>query len=121
MHYLKTVDSSFVIDVLNNEMSSFGFKKTLLKQILEEKVYENDFQNLEKLNRIRNLFGHASLSLKSDTNINDEKAEIYFIDPKKSGNEINPKTKAEEFENLLSKVMHWLIKVGKERGINYPD
>ena len=32
MHYLKTVNTGFVIDVLNNEMSSFGFKKTLLKQ-----------------------------------------------------------------------------------------
>jgi len=121
MHYLKTVDTGFVIDVLNNEMSSFGFKKTLLKQILGEEIYKSDFQNLEKLNRIRNLFGHASLKLKNGENIADEKAVIYFNDPKKPGNEVDPKTESEEFEKLFLLVDNWLITAGKEKGINYTE
>jgi len=121
MHYLKQVDTGFVIDVLNNEMSAFGFKKTLLKQILDEKEHNIEFQKLEKLNRLRNLFGHASLKLKEGKNITDPNAKICFNDPKKSGNEVDPQTASEEFEKLFLDVLKWLEKIGKEKGINYPD
>lgn len=121
MHYLKTVDTGFVIDVLNNEMSSFGFKKTLLKQILDEKTYNSEFQKLEKLNRLRNLFGHASLKLQEGTNIADQNAKICFNDPKKSSSEVDPKTASKEFEKLFLEVLSWLQTVGTEKGINYPS
>lgn len=124
MHYLGRVDTNFTIDILNNEMSSFGFKKTMLKQILGEKKHASDFQKLEKLNRIRNLFGHATLILMSDKgikSITDEKAKILFRNPKKPNEEIDPETKFKEYEKLFLEVDNWLRTIGRDKGINYPQ
>ena len=51
-HYLGKVETNFVVNVLNNEMASFGFKKTVLKQIIDEKtrkeLTQKDWKELAK-------------------------------------------------------------------------
>ena len=118
-YFLGKVDTDFVLNVLNNEMSSFGFKKTILKQILDEKNYQKKFEDLEKLNRIRNLFGHGSLDLKTGE-FNAQDAEWYLINPKKADDAIDPDTSKKEFDTLLVSVNAWLISVSKNKGIPYP-
>ena len=124
MHYLKRVDSDFVIDVLNNEMSSFGFKKSILKQILNGADHESSFKKLEKLNRIRNLFAHATpilMNVDVTKNINDERAEVWFRNPKIPGTEVDPQIKFKEYNELFPQVCSWLNSIGRKNGINYPE
>ena len=120
-HFLGRVETDFVVNILNNEMSSFGFKKTVLKQIMDERNYNQEFQNLEKLNRIRNLFGHGSLNLRKGTNIAAVDAEIWFLDPKKVGQPADPAANLKTFDELFTIVSNWLIKVGKDKGVPYPE
>jgi hypothetical protein len=121
MHYLKRVDTNFVVNVLNNEQSNFGFKKNILKQIIDCKKYKKEFKILENLNRIRNLFGHASFNIKNQNNkLTDESIKMYLNDPKKSGNIIDPEVKMKEFLELYNEFWPWLIKISKQFGIKYP-
>lgn len=120
IHYLKEVNVNFVINVLNNEMSSFGLKKNILKQIVNTKKYKKQFENLETLNRIRNLFGHVSLCLTDETkNIKDANAKIHLNNPKKPDDKLNPDEKLKEFKELFNSVLNWLIEIGKEKGVPF--
>jgi len=119
-HYLGKVETNFVVNVLNNEMASFGFKKTVLKQIIDEKTYQQEFQNLEKINRIRNLFSHGSLNLKEGSNITAPDAKIWLNDPKKVDQPTDPGENLKSFDELFITVLNWLIEIGKEKGVPYP-
>lgn len=118
-HFLGRVDTDFVINVLNNEMSSFAFKKTILKQIVDEKATQKNFNDLEKLNRIRNLFCHGSLNLPQGSNIKDPDANIFFNDPKKVNELADPEENLEVFDKLFSIVSDWLVKIGEEKGMKF--
>lgn len=119
-HYLNKVDKNFVVDVLNNEFSSFAFKKKILEQIVDRRQYAKEFEYLEKMNRIRNIFGHASIELHNGNDIYATSSEIWLIDPKKAGNTINPENRMKEFLDLENDVTNWLKALSKDMGINYP-
>lgn len=119
-HYLGKVETNFVVNVLNNEMASFGFKKTVLKQIVDETTCQQKFQNLEKINRIRNLFSHGSLNLKEGSNITAPDAKIWLNDPKKVNQPSDPEENLKSFDELFIAVSNWLIEIGKEKGVPYP-
>ncbi|PIR07107.1 MAG: hypothetical protein COV55_01610 [Candidatus Komeilibacteria bacterium CG11_big_fil_rev_8_21_14_0_20_36_20] len=100
-------------------MSSFGFKKTILKQILGENKYSAEFQKLEHLNKLRNLFGHASLNLVQGNNMSDPKAEVHFNDPKKPDNIIDPADALQDFNKSYPEVLEWLKEISKDKGVVY--
>ena len=119
-HFLGKVSPNFVVAVLNNEMSSFGFKKTVLKQILDDKKFGKEFQYLEDLNRIRNIFGHASMELMNDVKVDDPNADIWLSNPKKIGDKVDPTEKSKTFYKTYLTVYKWLIDIGRERGVPFP-
>ena len=87
-----------------------------MKQILDKK--STKFENLEKLNRIRNLFGHGSLNLHSGQGTPNE--EWYLNDPKKAEEVIDPTTLKNDFNQLYFSITEWLITESKVKGIPYP-
>lgn len=82
-----------------------------------EKSCKKEFENLEKLNNIRNLFGHASLSVDRVGRAEDIK--VFFSDPKHPNVQVDPEEKLAEFNNLFPGVLKWLKNASQQLGVNF--
>jgi len=118
-HYLGHPDADFVVNVLGNELSNFGFKRNILEHIIEEKEdNKKQIDNLHKLNRIRNLFCHSTPKVKEDKE--KENKQIFFTNPKSPKNqdkELNMEKELEKFKELHAVVSSWLINIAKAKGV----
>jgi hypothetical protein len=118
-NFLGKIDINFVINVLNNEQSSFAFKRNILVQLIDSDKYKKKIEELHRLNNLRNIFGHASLRLRSGQSREDENAVFDFNDPRKKDNILDAQKLLDEFTVLYPIVLEWLITLGKERGITH--
>lgn len=113
LHFLHKVDTDFIIKVLGDEQATFGFRRNILKQIVEDnRESKAGLENLAILNRIRNLFGHAIAEIKDEV----KKAPVYFQDPKKSGKKLDAQEEFDRFYKLYDLTFQWLKSVLIEKG-----
>ena len=119
MNFLGKIDINFIINVLNNEQSSFAFKRNILIQLIDSDKFKKNIENLHRLNNLRNVFGHASLRLINEKSPEDENAVFNFNNPKKSNDTLEAQKLFDEFKTLYPIVLEWLIAIGKEKGITH--
>jgi len=118
-NFFGRVDTNFVINILNNEQSFFAFKRNILIKSIDCDKFKKNIEDLHSLNRLRNIFSHASLRLRNEKSMEDENAVFDFNDPKKSDNILDAQKLFDEFEVLYPIVLEWLIAIGKEKGITH--
>ncbi|MDD4901820.1 MAG: hypothetical protein PHE24_01665 [Patescibacteria group bacterium] len=118
LHYLKRVDNKFILNVLKNELSSFGLCKSVLKLIIDNKKNGDELQNLEKLNRIRNIFSHSVISGDSGQS-NGDIMNASFVNHKDLDKKINAEEMLKEFNSLYDSTIEWLMKIFEEKGGNF--
>lgn len=118
-NFLGKIDINFIINVLNNEQSSFAFKRNILVQLIDSNKYKKNIEDLYCLNNLRNIFGHASLRLMSGRYPDDENAIFNFNNPRKKDNILDAQKLFDKFTALYPIVLEWLIVLGKERGITH--
>lgn len=113
LHFLHKVDTDFVMKVLGDEQATFGFKRNILKQIIEDnKINKVGLENLATLNRIRNLFGHAIAQVKDKV----KKAPVCFQDPKNPNKKLDAQEEFNRFYKLYDPTFQWLKNILAEKG-----
>src|SRR3989344_571966 len=93
-YYLGKEDVNFMLNILGNDQATFGFKRNMLQKLIA--IDDVFLQNLNKLNKIRNIFLHSPRM--GDSN---DSGNFYFRNPEST----NPVNKELDPEKLLEDFM----------------
>lgn len=120
LHYLKQINTDFVINVLGHEQCTFGFKRNILTHIIaDNKINQQLLQKLGTVSRIRNIFAHASEVFIEDPTPDGD---IFFRNPKSQDDDkklLDPRLELEDFQSSYAELIAWLESIATEKGFSY--
>lgn len=110
-HYFGKENYDFTLNVLGDDQSNFGFKRNIFLHLF--KPEKRFIDNLNNLNKIRNIFSHAPLTHKHNEN------EYFFrkVDSENPINmDLNPKNLSDEFDETFPLVLTEFKKISENKG-----
>lgn len=111
-HYFKKVIISFYLEVLYDEYFSFGLKRRILEKIVKN-IDTQKFQELNRLNTIRNYFAHCGAEIIKGL---DKTGEAKILDPRNIEREIDFQSLHTEFMQIAGDVEAYLFETYKNLG-----
>lgn len=115
-HYLKRVNRAFILEVLYDELFSFGLRRNILEKIVPE-FDPGQMRNLRELNRIRNYFAHCGLQM---TDLDSDVP--FYPNPRKSKKQfVEWDTLYGDFNRLVPEVLRYLGELMKRKDILCDD
>jgi len=116
-HYFHKLIMPFYLEVLYDENFNFSLRRNIFEKILRklDKYDNKKIQDLHKLNKIRNYFGHCNQEI-FRLNKNGSVKDSGVPDPKKIENYVDFNEIYKEFIELEPKMTVYLAKVFKEMG-----
>ena len=114
-NYFGRIYKNFFLEVLYDELFSFGLKRRILEKIVTD-IDRRQLQNLNRLNTIRNYFAHCNQVLIEGQNPTDENAKSGVPDPRKIQFSINFEEMFKEFEKIAGPVEAYLAQLFSEKG-----
>lgn len=108
-----TMSLLFMLEMLYDEHCTFAMKRSVLRKVLdavflekeERKMAEGEFQNLYRLNNIRNIFAHCGPDV---VLAKDGKGMRFTPDPRNPCKQLDFVSTLKDFKNLHPEVFRWL-------------
>ena len=112
-HYFKKVVLPFYLEVLYDELFSFGLRRRIVEKIIVG-IDKQKVEDLNRLNTIRNYFAHCDLELFETSDTDKKHGKV--VDPRNIQKEIDFESLHSEFMQKKTGVLDYLIKLFKDLG-----
>jgi len=121
-HYLKRVETPFLLEVLYDEYFSFALRRRILEKILRRTSTEYDNKRIETLNRlntIRNYFAHTGPEIFKGAEVPQEGQKGSVPDPRNLDRHIDYSALYRDFQDLAPDTEKFLFEFYKKLGGQY--